>query len=83
MSDTADDNYKEPHHEDSDNRGEEEEDKENPLPIPGLSSIPLITQELEQLSNEQSSESMNYELDRHLGTIIEETFWERMTQEPE
>ena len=73
-SDAEDDNYEQPCHEDSENRGEEEEEEEkeeeeeeeeeeeNPLPIPGPSSTCLTTQELEKLSNEQSSESTNYGL---------------------
>ena len=66
--------------------GEEEEEieEEHPLPIPCpscLSPIYLMTQELEQFSNEQLSENTNYKLDRHLGTIIEETFQERTTLE--
>ena len=79
---TVDDNYEPPCHEDPETTGEEEE--KHPLPIPGPSCpspIHLMTPELEQLSTKQSSESMNYELDRYLGTIIEEMFQDGMTPE--
>ena len=85
LSNTVDDNYKPPCHKDSETTGEEEEEEEH-LPIPGPSCplpIHLTTPELEQFSTEQSSENTNYELDRHLGTIIEETFQERTTPESE
>ena len=42
LSDAADNNYKPPHHKDSETTGEEEEKEENPLPIPGPSH-PLPT----------------------------------------
>ena len=79
VSNTVDNNYDPPCHKDSETMGEEEEEEEeeNPLPIPGPSGplpIHLATQELEHCSNEQLSENENYKLDRHLGTIIEETF---------
>ena len=63
--------------------GEEDEEGEDPLLIPDLLSIPLTTQEAEPLSNEQSLESTSDRLERHLGTIIEETFQERTTLELE
>ena len=79
----ADNNYNQPCHEDSENRVEEEEEEEedHPLPIPDLSQTHSMTQESEQFSTKQSLENMNYELERHLGTIIEETFQERTMPE--
>ena len=80
LSDAVNNNYKQPFHEESENEDEEES---HPLPIPGT-SLTLVSQ---QFSNEQSFESMNYELEKHLGkhleTEIEKVFWERTTPELE
>ena len=73
----ADNNYEQPFHEASENEAKGEES--TPLPIPDPTSTHLTTQESEQFSTKQSSENTNYELERHLGTIMEETFQERMT----
>ena len=78
---TADDNYKPPHHKALESEGEDEES--SPLPIPDPSGIHSRIPESEQLLEEQSSESMSYRLESHLGTVIEETFWERTTLELE
>ena len=81
LSIAADDNYQQPHHEASESEGEDK--KSSPLPIPDPSGTHLRIPESEQHSEEQSSKSMSYRLERHLGTIIEETFQERMTPELE
>ena len=76
-SNAVDDAYKPPDLEDFDRQGEEEGEEESPLPIPGPSGThPRILQS-ELNSDEQSSESMSNRPERHLGTIIEEMFWER------
>ena len=67
----ADDNYKPPHNEASESEGE---DESSPLPIPDPLGTHLRIPESEQISDEQSSENTSYRLERHLGTIIEETF---------
>ena len=82
-SNAVDDNYEPPDLEDSETREEEEEEEENPLPIPDPLGTHLTTQELELFSTKQLLEIMNYKLDRHLGTIIEETFQQRTTLELE
>ena len=74
-----DNNYEQPHLEDSSSQGEEE----HPLPIPDLSGIHSWIPPLEHSSREQSSESTRESLERHLGTIVEETFWLWTTPEPE
>ena len=80
-SDAADDNYEQPYLEDSEHWGEEEEEEESPLPIPGSSGSHSRIPESEHNSDEQSSENTSNRLERHLGTIIEETFQERTTPE--
>ena len=67
-----DNNYKPPHDEASENEGEDEES--SPLPIPDPLGTHLRIPESEQPSEEQSSESRSYRLERHLGTIIGEMF---------
>ena len=81
LSDTADNNYKQPHLEDSENWGEEEEEEESPLSIPGPSGTHLRIPESEHNLDKQSSESTSDRLERHLGTIIEKMFQERTTLE--
>ena len=44
LSNAVDDNYELPHHKDSETRGEDEEEEENPLPIQGPSPIHLTSQ---------------------------------------
>ena len=78
-----DDNYKQPCLEDFNSQDEEEGEEEIPLYIPeplntGTHSGILPS---EHNSGEQSSENMRETLERHLGTIIEETFQERTTPE--
>ena len=79
LSDPMDNNYKQPCLEDSEQWGEEEEEEECPLPIPGPSGTHLRIPESEHNSEEQSSKNTRDRLERHLGTIVEETFQERMT----
>ena len=71
-----DDDYKPPHHKESDSPAEDEEEGEEeiPLPIPDQTRINSPIPSLEQDSSEQFSNSMRESLERHLGTIIEETF---------
>ena len=83
MSNAVDDNYDQPRHKDLETLGEEEEDKESPLPIPGPLGTHLRIPESEHNSGKQPSENMSVGLERHLGTIIEETFQERTTLELE
>ena len=73
-SNTADNNYEQPHLEDFDSQEEEEGEEESPLPIPGPSGTHLRNPQSEHNSEEQSSESTSDRLERHLGTIIDETF---------
>ena len=74
-----DDNYEPPHHEESDSLAEDEEEGEEeiPLPIPDQTRINSLIPSLEQGSSERFSNSTRESLERHLGTIIEETFQER------
>ena len=80
----VDDNYEPPRHEESDSQDEDEEEGEEeiPLPIPDQMRtnlwIPFSEQDLSKWFSNNRRES----LERHLGTIIEETFWER-SQTPE
>ena len=69
-----DDNYQQPHLEDFDSQEEEEEEEESPLLIPGPSGTHSRIPESEHNLDEQSSKNMSDRLERHLGTIIEETF---------
>ena len=78
-----DDNYEPPHLKDFDSQEEEEEEKESPLPIPGPSGTHLRILPSDINLEEQSSESMSDRLERHLGTIVEETFQLRTTPELE
>ena len=69
--------YKPPRIKESGPQGEEEEEEgeeECPLPIPDPMGTHLGTQHSEHNSQEQSSDSLRTSLDKHLGTIIEETF---------
>ena len=74
-----DDNYEPPRHEESDSQDEDEEEGEEEIPLPILdrtrinSLIPFLEQDL----SKRSSNSTRGSLERHLGTIIEETFQER------
>ena len=72
-SDPVDNNYKQPCLEDSEQWGEEEEEEESP------SGTHLRIPESEHNSEEQSSKNTRDRLERHLGTIVEEMFQERMT----
>ena len=74
-----DNNYEPPHHEESDSPAEDEEEGEEeiPLPIPDRTVINFLTPSSEQDSSERFSNNMRESLERHLGTIIEETFQER------
>ena len=83
LSNAVDDNYEPPHFEDFDSQEEEEGEEENPLPIPRPSGTHLRILPFECNSEEQSFESMSDRLERHLGTIIEKMFQERMTLELE
>ena len=76
-----DDNYQPLHLEDFVSKEEEEGGEENPLPIPGLLGTHMRNLHLEHSSGEQSSESTSKWRERHLGTIIEETFQPRTTPE--
>ena len=69
-----DDNYQPLHLEDFVSQEEEEGEEENPLPIPGPLGTYMRNLHLEHSSGEQSSKSMSARLERHLGTIIEDTF---------
>ena len=73
------DNYEPPHHKESDSQDEDEEEGEEeiPLPIPDRTRINSPIPSLEQDSSERFSNNMRESLERHLGTIIEETFRER------
>ena len=79
-----DNNYEPPHHEESDSQDEDEEEGEEeiPLPIPDRMRINSPIPFSEQGSSERFSNNMRESLERHLGTIIEETFRER-SQMPE
>ena len=81
LSNAADDNYEPPRHKDSDSQEEGEGEEETPLSIPGPSGTHLRIPESDINSDEQSSENTRDRLERHLGTIIEETFQERTTPE--
>ena len=72
LSVAADDNYEPPHYEASESKGKDEES--SPLQIPDPSGTQSRIPELEQPLEELSSKSTSYRLERHLGTIIEETF---------
>ena len=78
LSQHVDDNYEPPHFQDVSSKGEEEEEveeeEEYPLPIPDPLGTHLEIPHSEHSSREQFSESTRDLLDRHLGTIIEETF---------
>ena len=71
-----DDNYKPPCHEELDSQDEDEEEGEEeiPLPIPDQTRINSLIPSLEQDSSKRFSNNMRESLERHLGTIIEETF---------
>ena len=75
---TADDNYEQPpFHEDSESKVEEEH---HPLAILDPLAICLTTPRIRAVLRRAIT---NYKLERHLGTIIEEIFRERMTLESE
>ena len=74
LSQEEDDNYEPPCLEDFDSQEEQEREEENPLPIPGPSGTHMRNLHSEHSSGEQSSKSMSARLERHLGTIIEDTF---------
>ena len=80
----ADDNCEPPCHEESDSPDKDKEEGEEviPLPIPDWMRINSPIPSLEQGSSEQFSNNTRESLERHLGTIIEETFWE-WSQTPE
>ena len=80
-SNTADDNYEQPCLKDLEQEEEEEEVEESPQPIPGPLGTHSRIPESEHNSEEQSSENTSDRLERHLGTIIEETFQERTAPE--
>ena len=67
---------------DSQDEDEEEGEEEIPLHIPDRTRINSLIPFSEQGSSEPSSSSTRDSLERHLGTIIEETFRER-SQTPE
>ena len=73
-----DNNYEPPCHKESDSQDKDEEEGEEEIPLPILdqtrinSPIPFLEQDL----SERSSNSTRGSLERHLGTIIEETFRE-------
>ena len=52
-------------------------EEESPLPIPDPTGINSSTPSSEQDFSKQFSNNIRESLERHLGTIIEETFWER------
>ena len=83
LSNAVDNNFQQPHLEDSEIQEEEGEVEESPLPIPGPLGTHWRIPESEHSFNEQSSESTSDRLERHLGTTIEETFQERTTLELE
>ena len=62
---------------DSQDEDEEEGEEENPLPMPDPMGTNSLTPSLEQDSSEWFSNNTRESLERHLGTIIEETFRER------
>ena len=74
LSQHADNNYKPPRLEESDSQDEEEGEDESPLPIPDLTGINSSTPSSEQDLSERFSNNTRESLERHLGTIIEETF---------
>ena len=66
LSNAVGNNYEQPCLEDSETMGDEEEEEQNPLLIPGPSGpspIHLMNQELEQFSSEQLLENTNDKLD--------------------
>ena len=71
-----DNNYESPCQEETESQGEEEEEEEEeyPLHIPDPSGTHMRIPESEHNSDKQSSENTSDRLERHLGTIIEETF---------
>ena len=79
-----DDNYEPTRLDESDSQAEdkEEEEEEIPLPIPDQTVINSLISFSEQDLSEQFSNNMRESLERHLGTIIEETFQE-WSQTPE
>ena len=81
LSNTVNNVYKPPCQEDFDSPREEEGKEENPLRIPDPSRTHLRILQSGTNLEEQTSENMSNRLERHLGTIIEETFWERTTPE--
>ena len=83
LSHHTDDNYKPPCLEDFDSQEEEEGGEESPLPIPGPSGTHLRILPSDINLEEESSKSMSDRLERHLGTIVEETFQLRTTPELE
>ena len=74
-------NYQPPRIEDFDSQDEEEGEEENPLPIPGPLGTHTRNAHSEHSSGEPYTESMRESLERHLRTIIEETFQPRTTPE--
>ena len=83
LSHHTDDNYEPPCLEDFDSQEEEEGEEKSPLPIPGPSGTHSRILPSDINSEEQSSESTSDRLERHLGTIVEETFQLRTTPELE
>ena len=73
-TDKVDDNYEPPCLEDFDSQEEGEGEEESLLPIPGPLGTHLRIPKTEHNSDEQSSVNTRDRLERHLGTIIEETF---------
>ena len=67
-------NYEQPHLEDFDSQREGEGEEESPLPILDPLGTHTRNPNSEHRSREQSSESMSNRLERHFGTIIEDTF---------
>ena len=82
LSQHEDDNYEPSHLEELDSQNEKEGEEESPLPIPDPTGINSLTPSSVQDLSKWFSNNMRESLERHLGTIIEETFWER-SQTPE
>ena len=76
LSQHVDDNYRPTHLDELDNQAEDEEEGEEeiPLPIPDQTGTNFLTLFSEQDLSERFSNSTRESLERHLGTIIEETF---------
>ena len=83
VSQAVDNNYQPPCLEDFNSQDKEEGEEEIPLAIRGPMGTHMRNPHLEHSSRKQSSESMSESLERHLGTIIEETFQEWTTLELE